>query len=191
MALNIASRAAGSCNASGRRSARRNLGAVPGEVSSDEGKGSSARRSRLEGLLGGAAAPSAPRPERRHTTAPPAVRRAALVVWVEAAAAAVLALVLLFLTLTSSPDSVGRALAEVVYVALGAAVLAAAAVGLWRLSAWARGPVIVLQLLLGVLGYTAAFQADRPVVGVPVLAVVALELYLLATPEARLAFLHR
>jgi hypothetical protein len=113
------------------------------------------------------------------------------VVAVEAVAAAALALVLLFLTLTSSPASVGRALAEVVYVGLAAAVLGAGAVGLWRLSGWARGPVVVMQLLLGVLGYTAAFPADRPWIGVPVLAVVALELYLLATPEARLAFFNR
>jgi len=113
------------------------------------------------------------------------------VVALEATVAAVLALVLLFLTLTSSPDSVGRALAEVVYVGLAAALLAACAVGLWRVSGWARGPVVVLQLLLGVIGYTMAFQADRPLWGVPLLAVVAVELYLLATPEARLAFLHR
>ena len=120
-----------------------------------------------------------------------AVRRAALVVAVEAVAAAVLALVLLFLTLTSSPDSVGRALAEVVYVGLAAALLAGGAVGLWRVSGWARGPVIVLQLLIAVLGYTMAFQADRPLWGVPLLAAAALELYLLATPEARLAFFNR
>jgi hypothetical protein len=122
---------------------------------------------------------------------PAAVRRAALVVAIEAAVAAALALTLLFLTLTSSPDSVGRALAEVVYVGLAAALLGACAVGLRRLSPWARGPVVVLQLLLGVIGYTMAFQADRPLWGVPLLAVVALELYLLATPEARLAFFQR
>ena len=161
------------------------------QVPSNEGKVPGRRRPRVEGLLGGAAEPTAPRPERRSSAAPVAVRRAALVVAVEAAAAAVLAAVLLVLTLTSSPDSVGRALAEVVYVALGAALLAAGAVGLWRVSAWARGPVIVLQLLLGVLGYTAAFQAERPLIGVPVLVLVAVELYLLATPEARLAYLHR
>lgn len=145
----------------------------------------------MEGLLGGAAEPVAPRPEPARAAAPGAVRRAALVVALEAAAAGALALVLLFLTVTGDPDSVGRALAEVVYVGLGAALLAAGAVGLWRVSAWARGPVVVLQLLLGVLGYTAAFQADRPLIGVPVLVVVAVELYLLATPEARLAFHQR
>jgi hypothetical protein len=170
---------------------RRSLGAVPGQVSNDDGGAPGRRRPRAEGLLGGAAQPTAPKPERPRGSAPGAVRGAALVVAVEAAAAALLALVLLYLTLTGSPDSVAGALGQVVYVGMAAALLAAGAVGLWRVSAWARGPVIVLQLLLGVLGYTAAFQADRPLIGVPVLAAVAVELYLLATPEARLAFLGR
>ncbi|MCU1670440.1 MAG: conserved rane protein of unknown function [Blastococcus sp.] len=110
---------------------------------------------------------------------------------VEAAAIAIGALVLLYLTLTSTPDSLPRALAEVVAVGAGAAVLATAAVGIWRVSGWARSPVVVLQLLLGALAYTTAFQAQRPIVGIPVLVLVATELYLLATPEARLAFWER
>jgi hypothetical protein len=111
-------------------------------------------------------------------------------VGVQAAAIAVGALVLLYLSLTSTADSLGRAVAEVVIVGAGAAVLAAAAVGLWRVAAWARGPVIVLQLLLAALAYTTAFEAGQPVIGLPVLVLVAAELYLLATPEARLAFLE-
>jgi hypothetical protein len=99
--------------------------------------------------------------------------------------------VLVFLTFTSDADSVGRALAEVVYVLLGAAALAACAVGLWRVRAWARGPVVALQILLGVLGYTTAFDGGRPLVGLPVLVLVVAELYLLATPEARLAYSER
>jgi hypothetical protein len=119
------------------------------------------------------------------------VRWAAAVVGVEAGAIALGALALLYLTLTSGPDSLGRALAEVVLVGAGAGVLAVAAVGLWRVAGWARGPVVVLQLLLAALAYTTAFEADQPIVGLPVLALVATELYLLATPEARLAFLGR
>ena len=164
---------------------------MPGQPTSDDSDVPGRRRSRAEGLLGGAAQPTAPRPQRTREPAPAAVRRAALVVAVEAAALAVLALFVLFLTLTGDPDSVGRALAEVVYVGLGAGLLAAGAVGLWRVSGWARGPVIVLQLLLAVVGYTMAFQADRPLWGVPLLAAAAIELYLLATPEARLAFFDR
>ncbi|MFW3171082.1 hypothetical protein [Geodermatophilus sp. CPCC 206100] len=150
------------------------------------------RQRRLsERLLGGAAEPSAPRPARPREEAPAAVRRAALVVAVESAALTVVALVLLYLTLTSTADSVPRAVAEIVYVSFFAVLLAAAAVGLWRLSGWARGPVIVLQLLLGLFGYTSAFEAGRPAIGIPILVLVALELYLLATPEARLAFYRR
>ncbi|MGY1821117.1 hypothetical protein [Geodermatophilus sp. SYSU D00079] len=149
------------------------------------------RQRRLaERLLGGAAEPTAARPARR-TEAPPAVRRAALVVAVEAAALGVVALVLLYLTITSEPDSLGRALAEVVYVGFFAAVLTAAAVGLWRVSGWARGPVVVLQVLLGLFGWFSAFEWGGPLVGVPLLVLVALELWLLATPEARLAFSGR
>ncbi|MBB3085986.1 hypothetical protein [Geodermatophilus sabuli] len=150
------------------------------------------RQRRLaERLLGGAAEPAAPRPARPRTEAPVAVRRAALVVAVEAAALGVVALVLLYLTITSTPDSMGRALAEVVYVGFFAVLLAAATVGLWRVSGWARGPVIVLQVLLGLFGYFSAFEWGGPLVGVPLLVLVALELWLLATPEARLAFADR
>jgi hypothetical protein len=148
-------------------------------------------RRRTDRLFGAAAEPSAPRPARPRAEAPRSVRWAAVVVAVEAAAIAAGALVLLYLTLTSTADSLGRALAEVVMVGAGAAVLGVAAVGLWRVSGWARGPVIVLQLLLAALAYTTAFEADQPLIGVPVLALVAFELYLLATPEARLAFFER
>ncbi|NEK95740.1 hypothetical protein GCU67_16435 [Modestobacter muralis] len=139
-------------------------------------------------MLGGAAEPTAPRPARPAVEVPAAVRRAALVVAVEAAALTGLALVLLVLSVTRSPDSLGRALAEVVFVGLAAAVLAGGALGLWRLAPWARGPVVALQIFLGIFGYTSAFQADRPLIGVPVLALVGVVLYLLATPEARLAY---
>jgi hypothetical protein len=148
-------------------------------------------RRRSERLLGGAAAPSAPRPQRPRTEAPRTLRWAALVVGVEALALAFVALWLLYLVVTSSAASVGAALGEVVFVAAGSAVLAAAARGLWRVAGWARGPVVVLQLLLAALAYTTAFDAGRPVIGVPVLVLVAVELYLLATPESRLAYAER
>jgi hypothetical protein len=122
---------------------------------------------------------------------PRSLRWAAVVVGTEAAAIGAGALVLLWLTVTGTADSLGRALAEVVLVGAGAVVLAVAAVGLWRVAAWARGPVIVLQLLLAALAYTTAFEAGQPLIGVPVLVLVATELYLLATPEARLAYFER
>jgi hypothetical protein len=148
-------------------------------------------RRRAARLFGEAAEASAPKPVREDPAAPRSLRLAALVVGLEAVLIAVGALVLLWLTLTSTPDSVARAIAEVVAIAAGAAVLGAAAVGLARVASWARGPVIVLQLILAALGYTTAFEAERPLVGVPVLVLVAAVLYLLATPESRLAYLER
>jgi hypothetical protein len=151
----------------------------------------SPRPSRAERLLGGAAQPSSRPPRPPRPDAPPAVVRAALVVAVEAAVLIGGALVILWLTLTSDPDSVGRALAEVVYVGIFGAVLAAAAVGLRRVSAWARGPVVVLQILLGLFGYSTAFPGGQPLLGIPLIVLAVAELYLLATPEARLAFYER
>ncbi len=148
-------------------------------------------RRRSDRLFGAAADPSAARPERAPGEAPRTLRWAAVVVGVEAVALAVLALWLLYLVLTSTASSVSAALGEVVFVAGGAAVLGAAAVGLWRVARWARGPVVVLQLLLAALAYTTAFEAGQPAIGLPVLVLVAAELYLLATPGSRLAYLER
>ncbi|SNR89846.1 hypothetical protein [Blastococcus mobilis] len=158
-----------------------------------ESSGASSQPSRrvLDRLFGATAEPSAPRPPRPRTEAPRSLRWAAVVVGIEAGAIALGAVVLLYLTLTSDAASLSRAVAEVVLVAAGAAVLGAAAIGLWRVAGWARGPVIALQLLLAALAYTTAFEAGQPLIGLPVLALVAAELYLLATPEARLAYLER
>ena len=149
------------------------------------------RPGRAERLLGGAAQPSARPPRPLRPDAPAAVVRAALVAAVEAALLVGTALVVLWLTLTSDPDSVGRALAEVVYVGAFGAALAAGAVGLRRMSAWARGPVVALQILLGLFGYSTAFPGGQPLLGIPLIVLAVAELYLLFTPEARLAFLDR
>jgi len=149
------------------------------------------RRRVLDRLFGAAADPTAPRPERPRTEAPGALLWAAVVVGVQAAAVGVGAVVWLWLTLTSTPESVGRAIAEVVILALVAAGLGAAARGLARVAGWARGPVIAAQIFFGLSGFVAAFEAERPLIGLPVLLLVAAVLYLLATPEARLAYLDR
>lgn len=148
-------------------------------------------RRRLDRLLGEAATPSPARPSRPEVESPASLRRAALVVAVEAALLGALALYLLVLTLVGDAVSVGRALAEVVLVGAGAALLAAGAAGLRRVSSWSRAPVVVAQIFLGLLGYQAAFEFARPLIGLPLLVLVAVTLYLLATPESRLAFLER
>jgi hypothetical protein len=145
----------------------------------------------MDRLFGPAAVPSAPKPPREHAAAPRSLRLAAVLVGIEAAATGVFAAVWLWLTLTSTPESLARALAEVVILALVAAGLAAAARGLARVAGWARGPVIAAQIFFGLSGFVAAFEAERPLVGLPILLLVAAELYLLATPESRLAYLER
>lgn len=171
----------------GPRRPRRNLAAVTeqGRSRPQQPRGWTTR------LFGEAAAPAGPHSDRARPEAPPSLRWAALVAGLEAALIGLGAVVLLWLTLTGTAESTGRAVAEVVLVALVAAALGAAAVGLWRVAGWARGPVVALQIFLGLSGFVAAFEAERPLIGLPVLALVATELYLLATPEARLAFLDR
>lgn len=160
-------------------------------MSEQSGDRSQEPRRRAARLFGEAAEPSAPRPVRDAPESPRSLRQAAMVVALEAVLIGAGALVLLWLTLTSTPGSVPRAIAEVVAIGAGAAVLGLAARGLWRVASWARGPVIVLQLLLAALGYTTAFEAQRPLIGLPVLVLVAAVLYLLATPESRLAYLEQ
>lgn len=152
----------------------------------DDG-GAARRRSRAERLLGATAEPSAPRPERVRGEVPRSLRWAALVVVLQAAAGIVTAGVLIYLALARSGD-VGNDLALAATVAVFGALLLVCAVGLWRVARWARSPVVAMQIILGLMGLTAVTEAHSPAFGVPVLALVAVELYLLATPEARLAF---
>lgn len=111
-------------------------------------------------------------------------------VGLEALAAAVGAVVLIWLTLTSDSD-VGSALGLVVLAVLAAVALGFCAWGLLRVASWARGPVVALQLLIGLFGYSAAFQYGSKAIGIPLLVVAAVVLYLLLTPEARLAWFRR
>ncbi|MGY2065093.1 hypothetical protein [Blastococcus sp. SYSU DS0619] len=160
-------------------------------MTEDRGAPAQPPRRLADRLFGPTAAQPAARPAAPRTEAPPSLRRAALAVALEASLFGLGALVLLFLTLTADPDSVPRALAEVVLAALAAGVLGAAARGLWRVAGWARGPVVALQLFLALTGFTFAFTAQQPLIGLPILALVGAVLYLLATPESRLAYLDR
>ncbi|MEU2347592.1 hypothetical protein [Modestobacter sp. NPDC049651] len=146
------------------------------------------RRPRAEGLLGGAAQPSPARPPRPASAAPRALRRAALVVGLETLGLAAVAVVLVVLVVAGNATDVTGALGEAVFVAIIAAALGVAGRGLWRGASWSRGPVVALQLFLAVIGFSFAFQGDQPAIGVPILVLVLAELYLLLTPEARLAF---
>ena len=149
------------------------------------------RRSLADRFLGAAAEPSAPKPVVERQETPRSVRLSALVVAAEAAALAVAAGYLAVRTLTGGADSDRGAWGLVLFAVLGAVLLAACARGLVRVASWARGPVVAVQLLLGAVGLTAAFSYEHPEVGLPLLVPVAVTMYLLATPEARLAFFQR
>jgi hypothetical protein len=176
-----AGRGRGSGEHDSRRRGARNLA----DVAQADGGGT---RRRAERLFGAAADGAAPRPPRPAGEAPRSLRWAAAVVGLEALAALAAAVVMAVLAAAGSVSSTGDAIGIVVFALLAAGVLAGCARGLWRVASWARGPVVALQLLLALLGYTAAFTAQAPQVGVPMLAVAAVELYLLATPESRLAY---
>jgi hypothetical protein len=148
-------------------------------------------RRRAERLLGAPVAAEEARPPRERPDAPRSVRVAAVVVAVQALAAAAAGVATLWYLATGTVSSTKNAVGIVVLAVLGALLLAACARGLWRVSVWSRGPVVVVELILGLLGYTAAFQYGAPQVGIPLLVLAAVELYLLATPEARLAFSRR
>jgi hypothetical protein len=148
-------------------------------------------RRRADRLLGAAVEAPTPRPERVRPEVPGTLRWSAALVGVEAAATGVLALAWLWLILTRDPERLAFAVGEMVVIALVAGGLGAAAVGLSRAASWARGAVVTAQIFFGLSGFVATFEAGRPLIGVPILAVVAGVLYLLATPESRLAYFRR
>jgi hypothetical protein len=158
-------------------------------VAERDGSGPGRRAQRLFGAP--AEGGTAPRPARPAGDAPRSLRWAAAVVGVEAVAAVAAAVTMAVLTAAGQVTSTGDAVGIVVFALLAAGVLGGCARGLWRVAPWARGPVVALQLLLALLGYTAAFTAQAPAIGVPMLAAAAVTLYLLATPESRLAYLDR
>jgi hypothetical protein len=156
---------------------------------SDDRAGRPQRRSLADRVLGATAEPLAPKPPKElGEAAPRSIRWAAVVVVLEALVLVVVAGYLAVRTVTGNAQSDRGAWGLVVFALLGAALLAACARGLWRLASWSRGPVVAVQLLLAALGLSAAFSYEHPEVGIPMLVPVAVALYLLATPEARLAF---
>ncbi len=119
---------------------------------------------------------------------PRAARLAGLVAAAQGVAVLVAAGVLGVATLLDRPASYGRALFAVVILLAAGLVLLRIGRGIARVEGWARAPVIVAQILLIPVGYTLALSAERPWYGVPILALCAAEIWLLLTPEARVAF---
>lgn len=90
--------------------------------------------------------------------------------------------------LSGRPESLGRAWAEVVIAVAAGALILFLARSLSQMAGWSRAPVVVIQILAAAVGASVAFQAGKPLFGLPILAAAAAVLYLLFTPESNLAF---
>jgi uncharacterized membrane protein YhaH (DUF805 family) len=104
----------------------------------------------------------------------------------EAIAVGALTVVSILATFTSSSYSVESAIATSGFIALCAVILAALGVALSRKKALARGPSIVLQLLLIPLGFLM-IEGGLVWLGVPVIAIGVLGAGLLLAPSTRTA----
>lgn len=115
--------------------------------------------------------------------------RAAAIVALEGFAVAALGpIVFVGGILMSRPESLGRAWAEVVIAIAAGAVILFLARSLSQVAVWSRAPVIVIQILAAPVGYSLAFPSEQPLYGIPILAAAATVLYLLFTPDSKLAF---
>jgi hypothetical protein len=86
----------------------------------------------------------------------------------QAAALAVLTVILLYLNVTADTTSVEGAVSTTVYVALMTAAIGFLGLSLRRRRRWARGPSIVIEMLLIPIGFTMLTHGS-PVLGAPVL----------------------
>jgi hypothetical protein len=86
----------------------------------------------------------------------------------EAVLLAGLVVFLLYQDLTARAETAGGAVAVTVYAAIITAIVALLAWSLARRRAWARGPAVVMQLLLIPLGWYA-LTGGLPALGVPVI----------------------
>jgi hypothetical protein len=116
-------------------------------------------------------------------TAMPAVLRWAIVIFaVDTVGVWAYVGFLIYADLTRPGD--GRGVAVTVYFALYALAFAGITYALARRRSWARGPAIVLQLMLAAIGYYM-IQGGLAFAGVPVLSLAVTGIGLLLVPAAR------
>jgi len=127
---------------------------------------------------------ASPRPARNG--APRSVRRAALVTAVEGAVLLGFAVYVCIEAAVSSRANLANALALAAVAAGSGLLLGWLGRALAGLHAWARSPIMVVQILFLPVG-VSLIQAGRGVVGAGVLLLAAAVLFLLFTPESRAA----
>jgi hypothetical protein len=136
---------------------------------------------------GGHPAPSTPEPPE---PAAGTLRWAIVVLTAETVALAALVAFLLYADLTAPADNVRGAVGVTLYPAVIAAVLGFLTLSLHRRRAWARGPAVVLNLLMLPIGYSLTV-GGLPWLGLPVMAVGVCGAGLLVAPSTRAALLSR
>jgi hypothetical protein len=114
------------------------------------------------------------------------LRWAVILLAVEAVAVAVLAGYVGWEAATAKSASTGTAVATPLITALFAVILGLLSWSLWGLRSWARGPAIVLQMLLIPIGYTMV-TGGLPWVGIPVIVIGVFGAGLLLAPSTRTA----
>jgi hypothetical protein len=115
------------------------------------------------------------------------VTRASLVVALEGAVLLLLGLGYGVAGLVGDPFDRTATLLEAVFAMVVGGLLLVVARGLSRVDGWSRSPAVVVQLLALPVG-AGLVQGQVWWAAVPVLLLAGTVLYLLATPEARLAF---
>lgn len=106
--------------------------------------------------------PEEPTPE----PAPASLRTALLLLGAEAVLLTLLTVFLVYAALAGEGSTAGTAVGTTIFVALLAGLLGWFAWSLFRRRAWARGPAIVLQLLLVPIGATM-LTGGAPTLGIP------------------------
>jgi hypothetical protein len=115
---------------------------------------------------------------------PMTLRAAVWLLATESAAFAVLVGLLIYGDLTGGAETVQGAVGVTIYTALVATAFGAFAWALHHGKGWARGPAIVLHLLMLPIGYTMLTNG-QPVLGVVTLALGVLGAGLLLAPSTR------
>jgi hypothetical protein len=115
------------------------------------------------------------------------VARAALLVAVEGTALTVLGAAYGTAGVLGDPFDRTATLLEAAFAVVAGLLVLLVARGLARVRGWSRSPAVVLQLLALPVG-VGLVQGEVWVAAVPVLLLAGSVLYLLATPQARLAF---
>lgn len=138
------------------------------------------------GIVAAVTEPPAPPADGPPAGTPTTLRWAVGLLAAQALAVAGVAAFLGYEDLTARPTNPGSAAAVTGYVVLLAALLALLAWALWRRRAWARGPAVVLELLLMPIGYYMSV-GGLPWLGVPVLLAGGVTAGLLVAPATRAA----